>query len=1398
MPLTREEAIEKYGEDALIEEQSSRSINHLKSAAVGAASIPTDFINFFPTVYDAAKAGIRSYRDDTKFVEEFAKEQQIPEANENTQAHLDQIAASWRQADPGLSDDDINKGLDDYKKTKDYEDFARQQLSGTAWLAATTKDVARRALGDERPESERSWTEGAAEAVGGALIPGPQGWATAARTAVKGVPVVGAAANSLVGRGVLRTAEALTPLTMPYTGTNVAINAAAGIALDQAGRGLQGKPTAFTPNNEDPNGVGALFATSAGVLGLAAIVGAIKGRSHQVLQKSHTANELAGTPGLDQRVAAQPRTGEAIIEAGDPQQTTPPASLEQQGVATQVGRSGINQYVDESRVAVKAIDDIYSDPKVTEHFEELATTNSGAVLNDRANSLTETYTRPLRDAFATMHPEEARAAKAGLVSANYDAYWHHVYDTQAAALSDLQNELARATSRIKRNNLTKKINDIVTNLQRFVDDNDRSARLMLPDIPMSQIRKMAVAFHTDTSPKMMAVKKAAKEWADLQLRMQVSAGKMTAKAAAELRARNPYYVPIINDPLKGATGVKRLFKSVVYDVRQAMTSQSRGTGGHVMRETPIEKLDTEVPPPYDPTKSETRVTALLDPESTIKMYTERNIKDVAHTMMRNEFNRAYYEKSPGVLTNFAKDGHIRKWFHEGREWHPVSAQGDEAVRAAFDNPRFVPEWSQGRFRLWEYGDVEIARMLRQEPVVMNGMMKGMAHSARIFKMTTTGRLNPVFAPYGAIYDLMVGIVTRNASDAFGPLSTLAYRVLPEKFARATVGRVVDPSAIVMAPAHSLRAIADITIAHSARWTANVLKRESPIFQAIHAAVGDRTYHAMINTAMKVATAVDNSATMTLLRHGAARGSGAVDNVASVRNHYSMISDSVPPMIKKAWQFYTDVLDAIYLGPKRMFYTENYGLLAQKFPKGIPEAELNALINKTRTLGGNMTKVAASKAMRDVEAITPYLTQTKLGSYYLYRNMFSKETAPYVLPRVALMMYAAGQSMYWRTYWNEESAAELWKYTPEHQRWRFISVPTVELLMAWARGENPGYDRKLYYKVALPPDFTPIIAGTGALMQMMGMIPASATPRPIASDLPKTMLDSHTPAMPPAMQSLLALSGMKLDPQTADIRGGSLIRSFNSSFRSGPQAESSTNLGEQSNAMSLFMNAAFGAMGSHFAVATDVLMHASKFKQDGNIAPSADFGRGLRLATTEVLNRMAVRAPDIPLLWQNKDRYSVTTPAWQYVKQQERHLNSLKGVVNESLGPRATEKQAIAEKVGGIGPQRVKETALLQVAQVATAWQNQTGPLGKLRKEYDDLAAANRSISIQYNLPQSERTSRGNQIIRMMQDNMHQQHLSIKFLEQQIEEKFGPALAPFAQGRGINLESLDQMMHENRE
>jgi len=400
-----------------------------------------------------------------------------------------------------------------------------------------------------------------------------------------------------------------------------------------------------------------------------------------------------------------------------------------------------------------------------------------------------------------------------------------------------------------------------------------------------------------------------------------------------------------------------------------------------------------------------------------------------------------------------------------------------------------------------------------------------------------------------------------------------------------------------------------------------------------------------------------------------------------------------------------------------------------------------------------------------------------------------------------MMYAVGQSFYWRTYWNEESRSDFWERTPEHQRWREVSVPSPQLIAAWFRGENPAFDRSLFYKLKLAPDFTGLVAGTGAFMQMLGMIPADATPKPIVNDLPKTLIDSLTPAMPPALQALLAQGGIKLDPQGADTRGGSLFRTFNSNFRAGPAAEATTNLGEVSNSTSLLVNSLLGAVGSHLVSGMDVMMHAAKFQPpnaQGTLTPRAsmDFAAGLRAATTEVVGKMTKGVPDVPLLWQNKDKYQVATPAWQYVQENRTYIRSINGMKDQATGKGAQLQKELAGKAGGIPPQQLADVALIQIAQDVAKFQNPTGELGKLAKQYRDYSAMNRAVAINYNMPQAERTQKTNAIIAKMQDNMQQQHYAIKYFEHEIAQKYGRYLGPKLQGGGVTMQSLDQMMRES--
>jgi hypothetical protein len=52
------------------------------------------------------------------------------------------------------------------------------------------------------------------------------------------------------------------------------------------------------------------------------------------------------------------------------------------------------------------------------------------------------------------------------------------------------------------------------------------------------------------------------------------------------------------------------------------------------------------------------------------------------------------------------------------------------------------------------------------------------------------------------------------------------------------------------------------------------------------------------------------------------------------------------------------------------------------------------------------------------------------------------------------------------------------------------------------------------------------------------------------------------------------------------------------------------------------------------------------------------------------------------------------------------------------------------------------------------------------------------------------------IVRMMQDNMQQQHLATKNAEQMIAATYGQVLAPRLGDRHLTMSTIDQMMRES--
>ena len=395
---TKDEFISKFGYDPTDvaidpKDEPAPVTNHLRSAAVGALSIPTDLLALPGMVTSAGKAAYKAATSDATFLDEFQKDLMVEGATEKIQEHLGSIQQAWQQQNPDVTEDELKYATEQYMKSKQFEEFQESQLSGTAWLQSKTRNAIRSMLGDERPESERSWTEGAAEAIGGALVPGPAGWAAkVGSAAAKQGGLTAAVAGSTLGRGTLKTAEVLTPLTMPYTPANVAVNAAAGVAINQGMNAALGKPTAFTPTPEDNAGVGTLGVIAGGIVAGAAFVAAVKGRTNAALNagkqtQTQTDAALQANRAADLTLADPQQQGAASITGGDPSTILPRSHVESLSGGQQISQIARQKTFDEGSMIDRAIERAQGSRQAGVESEAIRNEMSNAVTNEMSEQL---------------------------------------------------------------------------------------------------------------------------------------------------------------------------------------------------------------------------------------------------------------------------------------------------------------------------------------------------------------------------------------------------------------------------------------------------------------------------------------------------------------------------------------------------------------------------------------------------------------------------------------------------------------------------------------------------------------------------------------------------------------------------------------------------------------------------------------------------------------------------------------------------------------------------------------------------------------------------------------------------------------------------------------------------
>lgn len=1362
----------------------------LRDVAVGAATAIPDIVGLPQTIGAGAKALYDTVGTDRKFLDSFAQNIRVEGADQRIQKHLGDVVAELRRQAPDIDDANMLELVQEYAKGKEFEDFSNTLLTTGPRIAAQAKDYVRGALGDHRTDAQRSWVDSAGEIIGGSLVPGPAGWAAKVGSAASRNAITNALVNNTVSRGALKTAEVLTPLTMPFSAGNVALNSAAGVVLDQGIRHATGRSTLWS--DDDDMAIGGLAGVSAGVGAAAAFVGALKARGVRHLQQSQVSQAIQNNPALASRMSPDASGGQATIIAGkelDEWGNSPPTPYLDELRPDQAARwRAGNQAIDQGYVGRSMVEHAH-DKDVAARVEATFANNTGAALNDQARALTHETMRPLDDLVGGivrgLSPEEWQRINAGWQASNMLANVKKIEDSVVQEIATLQ---ATAAAGGLRGTAVTKLQELQADLARLRAD-DPTARPYLPELTRAELKQMADAFENDPSPHMVKLRKAIEDIGDYAANTMHADGRISSREKQQLRGTNKYYAPVKQDPLEGMTGIKRAVTSFLNTIKQS----ELWDGYKSVNKSPLRSLELSIPK-----ADEARVTRPLDNMVTLRNYVHQLHIDSAHIRMRNEtINKLAYD-AQGQPTQFMRNKNIERFadrngrvaFSNAEIRNPMTS-----AHALANDADWIPTWNGGYATFYRFGDSEVTAMLRQDPVLMNGMMRFLQVSSQIFKANTTGILAPAFAAVNMYYDTAMGIATREASRAFGPMSYMTRKFLPQWMAKEIEGRVPDPTALLVVPWHAIEGTWDTMRYHMAQSLARDLAQLGP-FQALAQRVGWQNYQQMVDRSLRAA---QKTMTMQLVQKGVAYNS-ALDQLTQLRGAWQAAADTVPHGVKSAFNFYADVISALHLAPKRMFYSENFALLEKQYGRGnVPQAEVDKLVAETRALAGDMTRRPANITQKHLDAALPYWSPIRNGTYHLVRNMSEPGKAQYVLPRMGLMMLAVGQTFYMMQNWDDQARKDFWSM-PDWERWRSIIVPTVETMASWFRGEDVPYSRDKVYHVRVAPDLAPIIAGTAAFMQQIGVLPANATPHPIYKDMLKLTLDSLTPAMPPALQALLGASGMKLDPQGADTRGGALIRQF-MQYQQGPQSEGATNMGQVSNATALMMNGLFGANGAYVAKGADAFLHASKYYPRTNEKnmpaqrESPQYMEGLKAATTVMTRDAVQRIPDVPLVWQGNERKYVGTPAWEEATKAKRHISSINGMRDYAVGKSGAAERAAVAKAGGIPRDAIVDQALIAIGNDIRSW-DRGGELGKLKQAYGDMAKVRRGIEAQYNMPTQERAKKISTLVGEMQDNLEQQRLAIIYKEQQIAEKYGPALLPRLRGRDVSMQTLDAMMRES--
>jgi len=1271
----------------------------------------------------------------------------------------------YKLKNPNATEQDVENFLKKYAESDEFYNETLKQLPAGLRISQEGQNWANKTVGLDKRADKMTAGDEAMQIFGSSLVGLPAG--TVAKLTKPVVKAIGTrVADNIATKVAARAIEALTPMTLPLTPGNVALNTAVGIGVNEALRGLQGEQTLidyqnlYNPEKLPPPD------TLAAATGLSAAA-------------------LFGLPAISRiaRREAEEATSAAVRNIG---QSAGP-TLEEQSGRLQPQLSPVTGLIDQNAPVKKAAN-LFKSPDDTETVPLLDAAMSSASVVNRVeyenNALNYGILEGLDKPTVPFTVIQAQFDRLDPATKDLlDKYVYAVQRKQDATIYEqslikqvqqAQTDLATARMTGHRGRIQEAEKKLVEVQQKYTafQNDDPSTRSSMVNWSRADVDDFIRAGEQNPAVKQIAdaMRRISNDLVDFMHKNGVISSE---EAARRLRTRD-LYVPLQERAHPKATGLRRralLFKD---RVAGALKSSDPDQGFFISTT------------PRDVSGSGAKVN---NPKTAI-IALQEGIMDAVRSVAANNTRRDVIDRLaalPGARGTLLRPYEFN--LGNGRTTTSISPEQYAVIypRGVKNEDDYVKIFRNGKIELWEFSDKSITQSLKFAPISTVPIFNA---TRKFWQQMTTGLGAPWFTVRAFLWDVPLAQTTKNAGRSLGLMDTLARRLAEGTSLQGPVNTVFDYGIpglnILDAGAATFAAIPYQLGLRAARAVgdkiATDLATNSGLFSAI-AQSGPRGAEFVRGVGTFMATAFDQSA-LGVMSRNMSTSLSHLNDVSRIRDDYAQAATKYTGPLKTLFEMYKAMAESIHMSTRTAFFASNYGRLKAKYGDDIPASEIKKLVQETRNLTGDMSRQSNSPFIQKLTSVIPYSNATIQGT----RHILSA-----ALPEIAARgINAAGGNVlsdrntrFWSQFTggvllpvlgsaavlsNWEGAEDYWyNLTPKWKQMTFIPVPNVEALeYLYQNGQLPKFDPKYLNEIPLSPEFALVLEPVKAALRAMGLYGGAPTRVPQQfSQQVKDVLDQITDfSTPPILSAFFAMNGKRLDLH--GMLTGNGIQDVRNIPTGGANADMMTTNSDISQTV-------YNTIGALAGTAVQLVMQSwnvfdiSKKESDNFWKAASD---ALDTASFEVKRRFP--QIDVPGLFKARQRYYQSTPEAEYVYRVEEALEPVIGSGRQVSVERDSSGRAKRQaELGLIPAQKLQDQNLRSIATVIYNNLSRKGPYKEAKEAASELRADMAALeAARYKVKDDVYNARRNDMIAQIQQHTRVQSQVLQKLERQLQQAIG--------------------------